>query len=70
MPNFIFTITGVSLCVLATLIQYGYVFQHFRDYIFSFTMNQALLLQDYDFIIGKYIILILLYTNYFLRGKI
>jgi len=51
MPNFIFTITGVSLCVLATLIQYGYVFQHFRDYIFSFTMNQALLLQDYDFII-------------------
>ena len=70
MPNLIFTITGVSLCVFATLIQYGYVFQHFRDYMFSFTMNQALLLQDYDFIIGKYIILILLYTNHFLRGKI
>ena len=55
MPNFIiFTITGVSLCVFAALIQYGYVFQHFKDYVFSFTMNQALLLQEYDFIIGKF----------------
>ena len=53
MPNWIFTLLALALCLLGPTIQFGYYLRMAFDYVDSYVTNQSVLYKDYDFIVGK-----------------
>ena len=53
MPQLLFKFLAFAIGLVPSLIYFWATFQHKYEYVSSFFVNQSLLNEEYDFIIGK-----------------
>lgn len=60
MPRVIFAIFAFAICLISPLMHFTAYIQLANDFVASFLVNQSVLMQKYDFIIGKKMRLVLM----------